>query len=120
MPEEPRIIFETPVQEAEKLKERIEFAPEKAKEILDEHLSRSEEEIAKDYRLSSEEAIKIAKDIEQKHPEDHRQVEALLQLAAEKGVWNASQIAKKLGPHALDGFHDAYIKTLLFSSFKIR
>lgn len=120
MSEKQIIIFEGPKQEVEKLKERIEAAPEKAKEILKEHIERSEREIAQEYRILQSQALKIAEDIEKDHPEDHRQIEALMRLAAEKGPWNASQIAKKLNPHILDGFHDTYIKTLLSSSLKTR
>ena len=115
--------IENPAQEISALKERLaaleggykESSVEKAKpeimrEALTKHLEETRERVSDAYKISPEEAHRCSLDIEEKKTEE-AQIDALFELARDKGIANAFEVAEGLeSPHLLDVFHDAFIK----------
>ncbi|MBI5045776.1 MAG: hypothetical protein HZC14_02110 [Candidatus Niyogibacteria bacterium] len=115
--------IENPAQEISALKERLaaleggygepsveKVRPEIAREALTRHLKETRERASDAYKISPEEAHRCSLDIEEKKTEEAR-IDALFELARDKGITNAFEVAGGLGsPHLLDAFHDAFIK----------
>ena len=107
-------IFETKQEEIEYLQKRLEEAKkeagieierqiERGKEIIRQHSEIPQETIGKEYAFSSEEKLRRVENL--KEEPHQKQVEALLRIAEEKGVWNATQIVKGIrNDHLTDDF----------------
>lgn len=79
-------------------------------EALQEHLTQATQTHTPVYQLADDSVHAHAEDIAAEADES-RQVRALLDLAREKGIANAFQVAEKLhNPHLFDVFHDSFIK----------
>ncbi|MBI5742721.1 MAG: hypothetical protein HZA25_02700 [Candidatus Niyogibacteria bacterium] len=79
-------------------------------EALQEHLAQASQTHAPAYQITDDTAQTHAQDIAA-HEDEPRRVRALLDLAHEKGIANAFQMAEKLhDPHLFDAFHDSFIK----------
>lgn len=108
-------IFETKQEEIEYLQKRLEEAKkeagieierqiERGKEIIRQHSEIPQETIGKEYAFSSEEKLRRVENL--KEEPHQKQVEELLRIAEEKGVWNATQIVKGIrNDHLTDDFH---------------
>ncbi|MEK7647267.1 MAG: hypothetical protein AAB378_02745 [Patescibacteria group bacterium] len=115
--------IENPAQEIQALKERLQTldssygessvekaGPEIVREALTRHLEETRERASDGYKMSPEEAHRCSLNIEEKKTEEGR-ISALFELAQDKGITNAFEVAKGLhNPHLLDVFHDAFIK----------
>lgn len=115
--------IENPAQEISALKERLQTLesgyggsfvekakPEIMREALTRHLEETRERVSDTYKMSPEEAHRCSLGIEEKKMEE-AQIDALLELARDKGITNAFEVAKGLNnPHLLDAFHDTFIK----------
>lgn len=107
-------IFETKQEEIEYLQKRLEEAKkeagieierqiERGKEIIRQHSEIPQETIGKEYAFSSEEKLRRVENL--KEEPHQKQVEELLRIAEEKGVWNATQIVKGIrNDHLTDDF----------------
>jgi hypothetical protein len=103
----------SPQKEISLLREKVAESPERAKEILKNHAGRKPEEVlAPEHLMSKEEEERIKSEVLTKEREEL--VDALLEVAKERGVVNAVSIAKqaKIDPSTEDSFHDALIKFL--------
>lgn len=114
-------IFGTKQKEIEYLQKRLEEAKKEAgierqveqgKEIIRQHSEIPQEIIGKEYAFSPEERAEQTAKLKQ---EPHqKQVEALLKIAEEKGVWNATQIVNGVGnDHLTDDFHRNLVANFL-------
>lgn len=114
-------IFGTKQEEIEYLQKRLEEARretanekqiELGKEIFRQHSEIPQEIIGKEYAISPEEKTKQAENLKQ---EPHqKQVDSLLKIAEEKGVWNATQIVNNIkNDHLTDDFHRNLIAKFL-------
>jgi len=105
-------IFGTKQEEIEYLQKQLEEAKkeaeverqiERGKEIIRQHSEIPQETIGKEYAFSSEEKLRRVENL--KEEPHQKQVEALLRIAEEKGVWNATQIVKGIrNDHLTDDF----------------
>lgn len=88
-----------------------EFTPEREKEILKETVS---EEVQKAQPVSSSQKKTVKQSTQQiKSQPQQRQVKLLTDLAFEKGISHAVEVAKRLeSPYLLDEFHDALVDEL--------
>jgi hypothetical protein len=104
----------TPETEAEKLREEIAEIPEKAKEIVEEHLRQDPERVYEpSYLIPKEQRDVIAKEI--KDPsfrEKREQLGELLRLVETKGILPVVDIVKNLDPSLEDEFHDLLVQYL--------
>lgn len=109
--EEEIAYLEKKLEEAKK-EAGIERQVEQGKEIIRQHSEIPQEIISKEYAISPEEK---AGQIEKLKQEPHqKQVEALLQIAEEEGIWNAAQIVNGIGnDHLTDDFHRNLISRFL-------
>ena len=105
-------IFGTKQEEIEYLQKQLEEAKkeaeverqiERGKEIIRQHSEIPQETIGKEYAFSSEEKLRRVENL--KEEPHQKQVEELLRIAEEKGVWNATQIVKGIrNDHLTDDF----------------
>jgi len=87
------------------------LSPEEAKEILREAVSQRIQTTQPPSAIPQQAIIQKAQQI--KNEPKERQVELLKQMAFEKGVVEAVEVAKNLNnPYLLDEFHDALIDEL--------
>jgi hypothetical protein len=92
------------VEPRESIKEKI------VKEALSRHLAQVSQSAAPAYKISDDAAHKCSLDISALATEAE-QIEALFDIVRAKGVFNAFEVAKRMGnPHILDVFHDNFIK----------
>lgn len=115
--------IENPQQEIQALKDRLnelenkykESEPAKEsqeikKEALTEHIEKAKDSLDESYQISQSTLHSCASSVGQKASDDD-QIRALFDIAKEKGIINAFNVARALGnPHILDAFHDAFIK----------
>ena len=120
MPITPEQPFTSPQEEIEWLKQQLESKKEAyrqsletkeggeiSKEVLKEASEIPETEIHESYKLDDEKIQAHSHALaEEPH---HRQMDELINIARKNGVLNAVRIARKLGPHLLDDFHDRII-----------
>lgn len=112
----------SPEEELEALRKRVaelesvssgKEKPEAIKEAIKEHAEKNPKEVfSPEFIVSEEESKEHAEKISGYSPEkDHEEViNDLLEIAKDKGVYNAVSIAKNLDPHLEDDFHDALVK----------
>ena len=82
------------------------------KEVLREASEIPESEIHEAYKLDDE-AIQTHAHALAEEPH-HKQIDGLIESARASGILNAVRIARKLGAHLLDDFHDRVIADGLF------
>jgi len=114
--EEPKIESKlTPQTEALFLRERIGRNPERAREIVGEHLREQKGDIyAPEAIMNSAEMAEIEKkitDVDYKEKEEF--LNRLFAIAIEKGLLNAAEIAQKINPAIMDEFHDRLVEYLV-------
>lgn len=112
MAEEPhKFEKKTPEEEVRWIEEKVVKSPEKANEVLKEHLAKKPEEVLRpEHVLSPSEIERRAIDIQDNDKE--RQMVRLLELVEEKGLLNADSVARKLEPSLEDDFHDRLVQYL--------
>ena len=125
MPTTPEQSFTSPQEEIEWLKQQLETKKEAyrqnheikedseiSKEVLRETSEIPEAKIQEAYKLDDEKMqTHVHALTEEPH---HRQIDELMNIARQSGILNAVRIARKLGPHLLDDFHDRIIADGLF------
>ncbi len=96
--------------EAEKAGEQKE-RQELISEVVKEHVGALPEKImVPEYKISEQETGGRVLELK---PETHdRQIEELLGILEEKGVWNAVSVSRGLGPHLEDDFHRVLVQYL--------
>ena len=125
MPITPEQPFTSPQEEIEWLKQQLENKKEAyrqknetkedneiSKEVLREASEIPETEIHEAYKLDDEKVQAHSHALaEEPH---HKQMDELMNIARGAGILNAVRIARSLGPHLLDDFHDRIIADGLF------
>lgn len=115
--------IENPQQEIQALKERLQDlesrykeselpkeGDEIKKEALTEHIKQAGESLGESYKISQSTLHSCTSSVGQKASDDD-QIRALFDIAQDKGIINAFEVARALkNPHILDAFHDAFIK----------
>lgn len=101
----------TPEQERLNLKSEIIKSPEKTGEIIEDYTRQQPEDIYDEqYHLSSEQKAAWEKDFADPNLVEKEQViERIFNVAQEKGILNAVQLARKLDSSVMDEFHDRLI-----------
>jgi len=98
--------LENKYQESEPVKESAEIK----KEALKSHIEGAEEAMHESYKISDQ-SIHDCKSTVGKKASENEQIQALFEIAKEKGVVNAFKVARAISnPHLLDAFHDAFIE----------
>jgi hypothetical protein len=109
---EPKI---TPEKEREQLMGQVVKSPEKAPEIIKEHLQQTPEQVyMPEHILSPEERSEIEKRINDAHYKEKEEIIGrLFDTVKEKGILNAAQIVQKLNdPSITDAFHSRLVNYL--------
>lgn len=125
MPNPSEIPFKSPEEEIKWLEEQLKNKKEAygqvseakenvelAKEVLREASEIPEEKLHEAYRVDDE-SIQVHSHALTQEPH-HKQIDELVDFARASGILNAVRIARKLGPHLLDDFHDRIIADGLF------
>lgn len=105
----------TPQEEKEGLRKKIESAPERTREIVDEYLRRKPEEVyLPEKSLPVGEMANIEKEAAALASDDWElAVEYLFKVAGEKGILYAAEAAKKSDPAVMEEFHDRLVTYLI-------
>lgn len=90
----------------------VKESAELAKEVLREASEIPEEKLHEAYRVDDEK-IQTHQHALANEPH-HKQIDELVDFARASGILNAVRIARKLGAHLLDDFHDRIIADGLF------
>lgn len=102
----------TPETEKTHLREQISVSPERAKEIIKEHVQQTPEEIYDPkFHYTPEQLVEAEKRVIDKHYQKKESaLQHLFEMAEEEGILNAVKTAKNLPASVMDEFHDRLVE----------
>lgn len=112
MTEQPNQQNFTPETEQAHLREQVSASPERAKEIIKEHIQQTPEEVYDSkFHYTPEQLAEAEKRVTDKHyQEKESALQHLFEIAETKGILNAVKTAKNLPASVMDEFHDRLVE----------